>query len=179
MVRLPLRRVEKKVPHGTMRGVGFRPLPFIGSVSDGKAAQSPVGQGRTEQMIVDASSDATHAPIAGFLSSLEAFVDPFAGSLQKSSREVPNSLCAGMAYLSAASGQILDDFFRDLSRRPLKVPQRALNSRGCDGRCLSGSGGSEAGGHGDLLRGPKEGAASDVPGEVEPGSGRERAFLRP
>ena len=36
--------------------------------------------------------------IAGFLSSLEAFVDPFAKSLQKPSTKVPNPLCAGMTY---------------------------------------------------------------------------------
>ena len=58
-----------------------------------------------------AQAEVSRALIAGFLSGLEAFVHPFAGSLQKSSREVPNSLCAGMAHFSAASGQILDFFF--------------------------------------------------------------------
>src|SRR5262245_47277525 len=67
--------------------------------------------------------------MAGFPSSPEAFVHPFAGSLQKSSREVPNSLCAGMAHLSAAVGQIFDDFsgtFRGGLARSRKNP---LNSR--------------------------------------------------
>ena len=73
-----------------------------------------------------AQAEVSRALIAGFLSSLEAFVHPFAGSLQKSSREVPNSSCAGIAHFSAASGQILDYFFRDFSRRPIKISQKAL-----------------------------------------------------
>jgi hypothetical protein len=45
-----------------------------------------------------AQAKVSRAFIAGFLSSLEAIVDPFAKSLQKPSTEVPISLCAGMTY---------------------------------------------------------------------------------
>jgi hypothetical protein len=48
--------------------------------------------------MVMAQAEVSRAFIAGFLSSLEAIVDPFANSLQKPSTEVPISLCAGMAY---------------------------------------------------------------------------------
>ena len=58
-----------------------------------------------------AQAEVSRALIAGFLSGPEAFVRPFAGSLQRSSREVPNSLCAGTSLLSAACEQILEFFF--------------------------------------------------------------------
>ena len=64
---------------------------------------------RFKQMLAQAG--VSQEFIAGLLSSLATFVHPFAGSLQQCSREVPNSLCAGMAHFSAASGQILDFFF--------------------------------------------------------------------
>jgi hypothetical protein len=76
-----------------------------------------------------AQAQVSRALIADSLSSLEAFVHSFAGSLQKSTREVPNSLCAGMAHFSSDSGQIVDDFFRDFSQRPFKISQKALDSR--------------------------------------------------
>ena len=74
-------------------------------------------------MVMLAQAEVSRELIAGFLSSLEAFVHPFAGSLQKSSREVPNSSCAGMAHLSAALGQIFDYLFRGFSRRSFKISQ--------------------------------------------------------
>ena len=95
--------------------------------------------------------------VAGFLSSLEAFVHPFAGSLQKSSREVPYTSCAGMTHLSAAFGQILMIFFLRLFAAAFQdLAKSPQFERGCDGRCLSGKSGSEAGGHGDLVPGPQE-----------------------
>jgi hypothetical protein len=80
--------------------------------------------------VVLAQAQVSRALIADSLSSLEAFVHSFAGSLQKSTREVPNSLCARMAHFSSDSGQIVDDFFRDFSQRPFKISQKALDSRG-------------------------------------------------
>ena len=108
--------------------------------------------------------------IAGFLSSLEAFVHPFAGSLQKSSREVPNSLCAGMAHFSAALGQILDYFFRDFSRRPFKISQKAPNSReDAMGDVFLGRVDRKPVATGTSFRAPKNSSESDVPRKVELG----------
>jgi hypothetical protein len=127
-----------------------------------------------------AQAEVSRELIAGFLSSLEAFVHPFAGSLQKSSREVPNSLCAGMAHLSAALGQIFDCFFRDSSRRPFKIAQKALNPReDAMGYDFLGIVDLKPVATGTSFRAPKNSSESDVPRKVELGSGRERMLLRP
>ena len=102
-----------------------------------------------------AQAEVSRASIAGFLSSLEAFVHSFAGSLQKSTREVPNSLCAGMAHFSSDSGQIVDDFFRDFSQRPFKISQKALDSRGdAMGAVFLGIVDPKPAAMGDLVPGP-------------------------
>ena len=108
--------------------------------------------------------------IAGFLSSLVTFVHPFTGSLQKSSREVPNSLCAGMAHLSAASGRLLIILFRDFSRRPFKISQKALDSReDAMGDVFLGIVDLKPVSTGSSFRAPKNGSQSDVPRKVELG----------
>ena len=117
-----------------------------------------------------AQAEVSRALIAGFLSGPEAFVRPFAGSLQKSSREVPNTSCAGMAHLSAAFGQILIIFFRDFSRRPFKISQKAPNSReDAMGDVFLGIVDLKPVSTGSSFRAPKNGSQSDVPRKVELG----------
>ena len=123
---------------------------------------------RFKQMLAQAG--VSQEFIAGLLSSLATFVHPFAGSLQQCSREVPNSLCAGMAHFSAALGQILDYFSRVFSRRPFKISQKALNSReDAMGDVFLGIVDLKPVSTGSSFRAPKNGSQSDVPRKVELG----------
>jgi hypothetical protein len=85
-----------------------------------------------------------------------------------------------MAHFSAASGQILDYFFRDFSRRPFKISQKALDSReDAMGAVILGIVDPKPVATGTSFRAPKNSSGSDVPREVELGSGRERMLPRP
>jgi hypothetical protein len=85
-----------------------------------------------------------------------------------------------MAHLSAASGQIFDDFFRGYSRRPFKISQEALNPReDALGDVFLGIVDLKPVTTGTSSRARKSSSESDVPRKVELGSGRERMLLRP